>query len=282
MTKDDSIPLYDPRNKLNDLTSKEWTYALSSVMSTHYPARGQQSLAHHLRKRHPSPKPPQLIAELIRFFTKRHGRVLDPFCGSGSSLLACAMTERWGEGIDLSAEYRALYHEVASTLQMATFPYHVGDACTADVYTQLSTGTFDFVVADPPYLSMLTKRRTGHRAKKGQAQATPFSGDHRDLGNMLPSDFFTTLVHTLNLCCEQLRPHGHMAVFIKDMQPDALHHNMLHADVVNAMSAIPALRFRGYRIWHDANVNLFPFGYPHTFVANQTHQFILIFRKEIR
>jgi len=280
MTNDDTHPLYDPRNKLNDLTSKEWTYALSSVMSTHYPARGVQSMAHQLRKRHPSPKPPQLIAELIRFFTKRRGRVLDPFCGTGSSLLACAMTDRWGEGIDLNQEYLNLYHDVAQTLDIPLLPYHVGDASTPEVYTQLSDGLFDFVVADPPYLSMLNRRRTGHRAKRGQSAATPFSGDVRDLGNMPAEYFFSSLVQTMSLCGQRLREHGHLAIFIKDMQPDAHHHNMLHADVVNAMHSLKSMRFRGYRIWHDANINLFPFGYPHTFVANQTHQFILIFRKE--
>jgi len=127
---------------------------------------------------------------------------------------------------------------------------------------------------------MLNKRRTGHRAKKGQPDATPFSEDVRDLGNMPAPDFYATLIETMRLCCTVLRHHGHVAIFIKDMQPDDTHHNMLHADVVNALRAVPQLRFRGYRIWHDANVNLFPFGYPHTFVANQTHQFMLIFRNE--
>jgi hypothetical protein len=44
--------------------------------------------------------------------------------------------------------------------------------------------------------------------------------------------------------------------------------------------ALPNLSYRGYRIWHDMSQNFYPFGYPFTFVANQVHQFILIFRKE--
>lgn len=220
------------------------------------------------------------MAELIRFFTKKNGRVLDPFCGTGSSLIACATEQRHGEGIDLSYEFQTLYHEVAHTLALPVLPYHVGDASDAEIYAQLNAPEYDFVIADPPYLSMLNKRRTGHRAKKGLRDATPFSSDHRDLGNMAGADFYATLTQTITHCSRVLRHHGHMALFIKDMQPDETHHNMLHADVVNALMHIPQLRFRGYRIWHDANINLFPFGYPHTFVANLTHQFILIFRKE--
>ena len=39
--------------------------------------------------------------------------------------------------------------------------------------------------------------------------------------------------------------------------------------------------FRGYKIWYDATQKLYPFGYPHAFVANQFHQFIMIFRKKM-
>jgi hypothetical protein len=56
---------------------------------------------------------------------------------------------------------------------------------------------------------------------------------------------------------------------------------MLHADIVAELAQLPGLTFRGYRIWHDQSQNLYPFGYPYAFVANQVHQFILIFRKEM-
>jgi len=127
---------------------------------------------------------------------------------------------------------------------------------------------------------MLTRKRTGHRAKRGSSDATPFSTDDADLGNMTRELFFAQLTSAMTLATARLRHHGHVIIFIKDLQPTAEHHNMLHVDVVEALKAIAGLRFRGYRIWHDANINRFPFGYPHTFVANQTHQFILIFRKE--
>ena len=33
-------------------------------------------------------------------------------------------------------------------------------------------------------------------------------------------------------------------------------------------------------IWYDQSAMLYPFGYPYAFVANQVHQFILIFQKQ--
>ena len=278
--KTESPPLYDPRNQLNDLNSKEWTYALGSVLMTRYPAKGAESMAHRIRRRHPSPKPPQLIAEIIRFFTKKNGRVLDPFCGSGSTLLACSLEGRLGIGFDLNPEYQQLYAEAANELGLATHPYHICDACDAQSYATYVEKPVDLVVADPPYGEMLARKRTGHRAKKGAPQATPFSDHSADLGNLERDAFMEQLLVAIEFASHCLRRHGHLVLFIKDFQPTELHHNMLHADVVTALMRIPTLRFRGYRIWHDANINLFPFGYPYTFVANQTHQFVLVFRKE--
>ncbi len=55
---------------------------------------------------------------------------------------------------------------------------------------------------------------------------------------------------------------------------------MLHADVVAALYELRELRYRGYRIWYDQSAMLYPFGYPYSFVANQVHQFMLIFQKQ--
>ena len=87
MSTEDETPIdgaIDPRNTLNDLTGREWTYALRSVIATRYPTSGAEAYAHALRRAHPSPKPPQLLAELIRFFTKRDARVLDAFSYVGA------------------------------------------------------------------------------------------------------------------------------------------------------------------------------------------------------
>ena len=35
-----------------------------------------------------------------------------------------------------------------------------------------------------------------------------------------------------------------------------------------------------HKIWFDKTQTLYPLGYPYAFVANQFHQYILIFRKE--
>lgn len=269
----------DPRNTLNDLTGREWTYALRSVLSTRYPTNGAGGYAHALRRVHPSPKPPQLMAELIRFFSKRGGRVLDPFAGVGGTLLACAMEGRRGVGIELSPAYAEVYHAVCVELGLVPQPLIVGDARRLEELPELRGEAFDLVLTDPPYAAMMARPKTGERKKRGQGEATPFTADPADLGNLDYGAFLPALRAVLAQASALLRPRGYLVLFVKDLQPTREHHNMLHADIVAELLQLPELTFRGYRIWHDQGQNLYPFGYPFAFVANQVHQFILVFRK---
>ncbi len=60
------------------------------------------------RTGHPAPFPVELPRRCIKLFSFVGDRVLDPFLGSGSTLLACAETRRLGVGIDIDGKYCAL------------------------------------------------------------------------------------------------------------------------------------------------------------------------------
>jgi DNA modification methylase len=284
MTTDDTPTdgAIHPRNTLNDMTGREWTYALRSVIATRYPTTGPEGYAHALRRAHPSPKPPQLMAELIRFFTKRGARVLDPFAGVGGTLLACALEGRRGVGVELSAEYAAIYAQVCAELELTPQTMVVGDAQRLAEYPAVAAEPFDLILTDPPYAQMMARPKTGERKKQGRGDATPFTADPADLGNLGYKEFLPALRDVLDTALQFLKPRGYLVLFTKDIQPTREHHNMLHADITAELLKLPQLTFRGYRIWHDMSQNLYPFGYPFAFVANQVHQFILIFRKEDR
>ena len=55
------------RNKLNDLTGREWLFWTNTVYETSFPP----DATHRLRKAHGAMKPPELMAEIIRFFTAK-------------------------------------------------------------------------------------------------------------------------------------------------------------------------------------------------------------------
>jgi adenine-specific DNA-methyltransferase len=59
-------------------------------------------------KLHPTQKPLSVLLPLIETFSKPGDMVLDPFCGSGSTLVAAHMLGRGYLGIEVSAEYHVI------------------------------------------------------------------------------------------------------------------------------------------------------------------------------
>jgi len=54
---------------------------------------------------HPTAKPVALIADAIKDCSRSRGIVLDPFCGSGTTLIACERTRRVGRTMELDPAY---------------------------------------------------------------------------------------------------------------------------------------------------------------------------------
>jgi site-specific DNA-methyltransferase (adenine-specific) len=54
---------------------------------------------------HPSPFPVELPRRCIKLFSFVEDTVLDPFLGSGSTLIACIQTDRKGIGVDIDKNY---------------------------------------------------------------------------------------------------------------------------------------------------------------------------------
>lgn len=56
-------------------------------------------------KEHPTMKPVELFAEILNNATKKDDIVLDTFCGSGTSFIACEQLERTCYGLELDPKY---------------------------------------------------------------------------------------------------------------------------------------------------------------------------------
>jgi DNA modification methylase len=73
-------------------------YHPRSVLKFDSAVRGNKSL-------HPTAKPLELVAWLVRSFSNRGSIVLDPFAGSFTTLAACALTARIGIGVERDQGY---------------------------------------------------------------------------------------------------------------------------------------------------------------------------------
>src|ERR1700732_1611903 len=74
-----------------------WNYAGANS----FPRKGQGSAL----DLHPTVKPIALVSDAILDSTKRNDIVLDPFCGSGATILAAERTGRHGYGIEIDPLY---------------------------------------------------------------------------------------------------------------------------------------------------------------------------------
>ena len=274
---------YSLDNPLNDLTGSEWTFFTNSIINTKYSTQGEESYAHHIRKIHPSPKPPQLIKEIIRFFSKENEKVLDYFMGVGGTLIACSLTNRKGLGVELSEKFINAYKEACNYLELDEQKVFKGDSRNVlnnrDFEDVFSDEKAKLIVLDPPYFDMMSKKKTGHGMKKYGKNATPFTKETTDFGNMNEEIFWIELKSLVEDSMRFLKNKGHIVAFIKDMQPKEKKTNLLHSDMIETLNSIENLYYKGMKIWADQSSSLFPYGYPYSFVATQIHQYILIFQK---
>lgn len=84
-------------DKKNDIIKKEFMEWTNGVWNF----RGESKK----RIGHPTPFPIELPRRCIKLFTFVGDTVLDPFLGSGSTLIACALSNRKGIGIDVDKSY---------------------------------------------------------------------------------------------------------------------------------------------------------------------------------
>lgn len=63
------------------------------------------------RQKHPTQKPEALFERMILASTDEGDVVLDPFCGSGTSLRVCQQLKRRGFGIEINPEYVKMIHD---------------------------------------------------------------------------------------------------------------------------------------------------------------------------
>ena len=226
--------VYDKRNQLNDLTGKEWVYFTNSVWITGYSPTAKENVGLKYRKTHPSPKPPALMKEIIEFFTKGDGRILDPFCGVGGTLLGAAMAsgQREAIGIELEQKYIDAYLQVCKSENMRQMVMLHDDAENMLLHLEITEAQFDLIIADPPYSDMMTKERTGQRKKLyNDSSPIPYTNEEADLGNMPEEQFFEALRSIMGKAFLQLKNKGYMVVFCKDFQPQPGNPNLLHADI---------------------------------------------------
>jgi len=272
-----------PRNRLNELTGKEWVKETASVW--YQRGLGKDHPHTHFERQHPAPFAYLMIERLLRFFTKPGDLVLDPFAGVGSTLKACALNGRRGVGIELYSKWVDLARERLSVeVNSSTDPsrrQRIIQGDSREVLRRFPDEHFDFIVTSPPYWSILGKP-PDHRVKEerlSQNLATDYGRDPRDLGTISTySSFLEELKTVFTQCFRTLRTNKYMVVVVSDFR-HGTEYVMYHSDVGRIMKEI-GFTLKGVTIFVKNSKKLYPYGYPYEYVPNIHHEYLLIFKKE--
>ena len=270
---------YDKRNKLNDLTGKEWLLLTKSFWLSEKCVDDKDAF------KHPAPFLIKDTMKLISMFTKKGMRVLDPFCGSGTTLIAANNLERIGVGIDLNDEYKTLSVKRLSKkgfVEKKDFFYYIGDSniILKDIEQ------VDYIITSPPYHNILRNKGNGLRKqsekgfRSGSRTGIEYYSEHEnDLGNKETySLFLQAFMQIMEKCFAVLNAGKYTTIIISDFTVDKVE-VCVQADIVNCMRNC-GFEFTGTTVLLQDNKPLYPFGYPYAYKINHQHQNILNFRKK--
>ena len=172
-----------PLNHMNCLTAKEWLKRQLGVWEFHYESRDIRD-----KSVHPATFPISLPKAVIELFTHEGELVLDPFVGSGTTLVAARDLNRNAVGFDLHQQYIDLTH--SRLIEANMFNQAKQLAICADARTiphQLQPETVSLIFTSPPYANLLNRprknksRRGDLRANEQLGKVEQYSQDPRDL-----------------------------------------------------------------------------------------------------
>jgi len=262
----------DPRNKLNDLDGKEWIKFLKSwyVFDALKSDLDEERKVTKDTDDHPATFSPTMISDYIKFFTKEKMKVLDPFAGIGSTLVACDRTNRIGYGVELNPKYSKIIKKRISKKQTTV----LGDTTKL---SNLKIPKIDFCITSPPYWHMLHKIDTNQKARIKNGLSTKYSSKKADLGNITDyEEFMEKLVGVFDQVFDLLKPGKYMVIIVQNV---IMKSRMIPFAWDLAIRLSKKFVLKKEKIWCQDHKNLYPFGYPFSWVSNTHHHYVLVFQK---
>jgi DNA modification methylase len=265
-------------NKLNELTGKEWIKFTKTWFILNPPPRGKTKILH------PACFPETLIEEFIKFFTKRNQWVLDPFLGTGSTLVAAQKSMRNGIGIELYPQYaeiarrrltqkKLLEHEQIREIMI------VGDSKEiVKIFKDNDFPKVDFCITSPPYWNQL-KRSYIRQKERGEKGLNTYYGDEpEDIGNLDDyKEFIREQKKIFDGVYEVLKDYGYLVIITNNVFFEGRLYPLAFDTLISLSDKwVP----KDEKIWLQNDKRLLPLGIYNAWVGNRSHQYCLVFRKE--
>lgn len=267
-------------NHLNCMTAKEWIKSQLGVWRFNYEGRDIRD-----KNLHPATFPLSLAKRVIELFTHEGELVVDPFVGSGTTLLAAQDLNRNAVGFDLQDNYidlcqkRLINNNLFNQAQQIAIQ---DDAININRYFEEET--IKLIWTSPPYANLLNRKRKnksrrGDERKNEQfGKVEQYSQDPRDLGTMSLEKYTKVMGDIYERLLPLLKPKGHCVINVPDMWWE-------NKRITIHVALIEELRRRGYElrntiIWDRTNIvnRVGIFGWPSNYITmGTTFEYLLDF-----
>lgn len=269
-----------PFNYLNCMTPKEWIKSQIGVWQFNYEGRDIRN-----KELHPATFPISLSKKVIELFTHESELVIDPFVGSGTTLLAAQDLNRNAVGFDLQEKYIQLCEKRLENNNLFNQAQQLAiqdDALHIPQY--IATKTVSLIWTSPPYANLLNrqrknKSRRGEERKNSQlGKVEQYSQAPRDLGTMSLEEYTVAMGDIFEKLLPLLKPKAHCVINVPDMWWE-------NERITIHISLVEELRRRGYElrntiIWDRTNIvnRIGIFGWPSNYIImGTTFEYLLDF-----
>lgn len=265
-------------NNLNCLEAKDWLKSQIGVWQFYYESRDIRD-----KNLHPATFPISLAKKVISLFSHQGELVLDPFVGSGTTLVAAQDLNRNAVGFDLLEKYIDLCEKRLSSNNLFNNAQQIAiqdDALNISSYFEPQT--VGLIWTSPPYANLLNRKRKNKsrrdRNNEQLGQVEQYSQDPRDLGTMALDEYTDSMGNIFEKLLPLLRRKGHCVINVPDMWWE-------NERITIHVSLINELRKRGYElrntiIWDRTNIvnKIGIFGWPSNYITmGTTFEYLLDF-----
>jgi len=257
--------------RCNELNGSEWTKYSISVWNDIRKSSDETKL------NHPAIFPQMLVDRLIKCFTREEDSIiLDPFMGSGSTLVAANAVGKIGIGFELNPDYINLANERLSSLSLfnkSEYKIYNFDAKTIPQY--VDKDSVSLCITSPPYWDILSQKRTAD-----YKEIRDYGDNDNDLAQIHDyKNFITQLGEVFKGVLNVLMPGRYCIINVMDLRKKNIFYPF-HSDLAIQMTEIGFI-FDDLIIWDRRQEynNLRSLGFPYVFRLNKIHEYILIFQK---
>ncbi|MFZ5801079.1 MAG: DNA methyltransferase [Candidatus Omnitrophota bacterium] len=260
--------------KLNQLSGATWLQYSFSIW------RDIQKNQEEWKLRHPAMFPIKLAERLIDIFTNKTDQiVLDPFMGSGSTLIASQMMKRQGIGFEISKEYCEMTQRRLDVTYKSMFEessYKIYNDSALNIKKYLKSDSVDLTITSPPYWDILNRKRTADRK-----EIQNYGNSQQDFGNIADYvEFLSSLQKVFKEIYDVTKSARYCIAVVMDIRKNSTLYQF-HSDLTKKLEEIGFI-LNDIVIWDRQKEynNMRPLGYPYSFIINKVHEYVLIFRKQ--